>query len=377
MPTLLNPGPLLDLHMTSFATIPNGVQLLADGNMEAAGVAAWIPGTAGVVPSKETVPAPHSGTQYLRLNCNGLGNPFVYQSVCTIGNTYRVTGWARGDGVVTQPNVWQGRDLFTGTISTAWQYFDVTFVAAASTQIRFYGRNVAGNFADYDDITVELCPASTRNLGSLGGVALLGDGVTAATMPTQLSPHGMSFDGGDYLTVANNGVYDFRVGGVDQPFSVEALWLGTEPGAPRFRPIFGKGDIVSVQGGWIFYTSLSTCFRLGDSAGNFFGIAASAAESTVLYKNLSHVVGTYTGSGLVSGTKLYINARQVGTEGTTGIYTGQPNDFRPVYIGRGKVGATTSYGLGVGYNFAIYNWALTPSQVSQQYRKRMAMLQCR
>jgi len=41
--------------------------------------------------------------------------------------------------------------------------------------------------------------AKTKNIGSLGGTATLGDGTTVGTFPTQLNPNGMSFDGGDYL----------------------------------------------------------------------------------------------------------------------------------------------------------------------------------
>jgi len=43
----------------------------------------------------------------------------------------------------------------------------------------------------------------TENIGSLGGTIILGDGTTSTTFPTQVTPKGMSFDGGDYLESEN------------------------------------------------------------------------------------------------------------------------------------------------------------------------------
>ena len=44
----------------------------------------------------------------------------------------------------------------------------------------------------------------TDNKGTIGTTAKLGDGSTASTFPTQLTPHGMSFDGGDYIDLSDD-----------------------------------------------------------------------------------------------------------------------------------------------------------------------------
>ncbi len=49
----------------------------------------------------------------------------------------------------------------------------------------------------------------TENKGTLGGAMIRGDGSTASTQPTQLSPHGNSFDAGDYLKAQNTAVGNY------------------------------------------------------------------------------------------------------------------------------------------------------------------------
>ena len=76
----------------------------------------------------------------------------------------------------------------------------------------------------YDGVT-----AKTRNLGTLGGTVQLGDGTTVGTFPTQVFPHGMSFDGGsDYLLYPDNAALSFGNGVIDQPFSVEVFVRGSD-----------------------------------------------------------------------------------------------------------------------------------------------------
>lgn len=50
--------------------------------------------------------------------------------------------------------------------------------------------------------------------------AVLGDGVTATTFPTLITPRGFSFDGGDYLNLGDNDALSFGNGLTDSPFSV-------------------------------------------------------------------------------------------------------------------------------------------------------------
>jgi hypothetical protein len=128
--------------------------VFADSDMETAGVGSWTVGVPAGALSKETA-SPYSGTQSLRITYSGAANPSIYQSVFTIGRTYRIRGWARGDGTfapyltnVTGPTIW------TGTSSTNWQYFDVTFVALHARGSALRGNMSAAGYVEFDDITV-------------------------------------------------------------------------------------------------------------------------------------------------------------------------------------------------------------------------------
>ncbi len=127
-------------------------QLLTDGDMETSGTGAWTVINSATL-TKETG-TPHGGTQVLRVASTGTINSSARQSsILTIGNTYRIHGYARGDGTAT-PRVSSSTVLFTGTTSTAWQSFDVIFVAKTTSIDLGNGVASAGNYVEYDDVVV-------------------------------------------------------------------------------------------------------------------------------------------------------------------------------------------------------------------------------
>ena len=126
-------------------------QLLTDGDMEASGVAAWSSHQATL--TKETN-NPHYGTQCLRVTATAATANFAYQQVISPNSTYRVTGWARSDGTnVPLVGDWATGARWTGTTSTDWQYFDLTFTPTSSLATRLtlgsYGAD--GNYVEFDD----------------------------------------------------------------------------------------------------------------------------------------------------------------------------------------------------------------------------------
>ncbi len=126
---------------------------LADAAMEASGTASW---TGGGSETKAKVAGNLSGVgaQYLRITQTA-PSPLVYQTVLTSGKTYRVRGWARGDGTAN-PKVSANDSslLWTGTSSVTPQYFDYT-AANTGTQFRLWCMNGAnGNYCDFDDISI-------------------------------------------------------------------------------------------------------------------------------------------------------------------------------------------------------------------------------
>lgn len=131
-----------------------GSELLADGNMEAAGTGSWGSGAATL--SKQTT-SPHGGTQCLRVARTAPGWGYAKQSsLMTVGGTYKFTGWARSDGTEL-PKITDeaGTVRWTGTTSTSWQYFDVTFIAANGNPI--FGSNSAtsSGYVEFDDLSVK------------------------------------------------------------------------------------------------------------------------------------------------------------------------------------------------------------------------------
>lgn len=135
-----------------------GPNLLPDGNMEAAATTLWV-GSGQVTLSKETT-TPHSGSRCLRETIAS-GSIWYVRPVFspTIGRRYKLSGWARGDGtsnpIVTgntgAPTYW------TGTNSTSWQPFSVTFTAASATIIALMWAigGTVGNYVEWDDVTLQ------------------------------------------------------------------------------------------------------------------------------------------------------------------------------------------------------------------------------
>jgi len=132
-------------------TFTVGAELLADGDMEAVGTAAWSAGL-GATLSKQG--SAHGGAQCLRV----LGNVScsAYQTILTVGKIYRVAGWARGDGTAAPAVVHPGSpQLWIGTSSTIWQEFDVVFTATG-TLMQFEKYSGAGaTYIEFDDVSVK------------------------------------------------------------------------------------------------------------------------------------------------------------------------------------------------------------------------------
>jgi hypothetical protein len=167
--------------------------LLPDGSMETAGVAAWTPNNATLT---KTTSSPHGGTQALRITGTG-ANAYCVPAVNPIiaGVQYRLTGWARGDGVASPFVQDLITTIWTGTTSTAWQYFDITWTGVANLKLL----SQTGQYTDYDDLTLYRYWPMTLDTSGRGNHFMFGDGSTSTTFPAKLSQRGYGFDGGDYF----------------------------------------------------------------------------------------------------------------------------------------------------------------------------------
>lgn len=338
------------LPLRSWYYKASGSELLTDGDMEAAGVGDWTALRATL--TKETS-SPHGGTNWLKVLEDGSGNPFASQAILTVGLRYRARGWARSDGtyapkVGDYAGAWWG-----GTTSTSWQYFDVV-ATSAHANFAFYNLAAAasGGYSGFDDVSVELMEAKTDNSGSLGGTVDLGDKSTTTTFPTQLSPHGMSFDGGDYLNLGTS-INSYLLH--DQAFSL--VFSGSSVKAGGYHHILSSKDAVP-RGIDIQFT---------DGQGVRMEIY-DGANYILKYHNLLDVAHTgvftvtYDGSETTAGIKCYFDGKLVaGAEGNSGTFS-STTPSGDINIGRQPTGANY-LASGTKINtLAFYDFELTASQ---------------
>jgi hypothetical protein len=145
-------------------------QLVVDGDMERAGTADWTAIRATISKTTDDV---KSGIQSMRITLTD-ANPSIRQTILTAGNTYRVTGWARGDGVIA-PRVGDviNGNRWSGTTSTDWQYIDFVF-EAGDTRLSLNAQNgLADDWIEFDDVQVTEYTSSMK--GGEANILIDGD----------------------------------------------------------------------------------------------------------------------------------------------------------------------------------------------------------
>ncbi len=128
--------------------------IVADGTMEAAGTSSWTAVNSATL-SKQTG-TPHGGSQVLRIARNAVNNPGANQAILTAGVPTRITGYARSDGSATPfIQISSNGTIWTGTISTAWQPFDVVVVPLVTGNFQIQATTSTGTqYVEFDDVTV-------------------------------------------------------------------------------------------------------------------------------------------------------------------------------------------------------------------------------
>lgn len=144
-----------EMNMPDDSAMP--VNILPDGNMEAANTNAFLP--SGAALSKQT-DTPFEGVRYLRVTNNGSGGGYAQiATVFTEGEIVRAWGRYRSDGQ-TQPVFRHnpaGGNLATGAVdSSDWQYFEVVFRIGAGGLIYLGHSNTTavGTYCDFDDVWI-------------------------------------------------------------------------------------------------------------------------------------------------------------------------------------------------------------------------------
>ncbi len=356
--------PLIDLPLRNSYFQANGVQLLTDGDMEAADTSAW---TASNVSLEKRTDTPYSGTQYMRVTRTG-SSSLVTQTKLTVGKRYKYSIRMRGDGS-GNPGVFHSAFLWQyGGALPASDYILVEgeFTALITT-ISIYPGAADGQYVDIDEFSVQLMEAQTENKGTLGGTAKLGDGSTTTTMPTQLYPHKYNFNGGAYI--------DF-----DQPVITNTNQPWTLVAHVDLKPVDGVAD--EIISNYTAVTAPSILVQRHFTNGFIIYIFSSTNNlktSTFTYFVNTNLNGTLIvsndGSLASGGINLYLNGikQTVTSASMTGTLAAATITAK-LKIGK-DVDNTNYLSAGSKVNtLKIYNRELTPQQVSILHRQLMKSL---
>lgn len=192
--------------------------------------------------------------------------------------------------------------------------------------------------------------AVTKNVGTLGGTATLGNGTTTTTFPTQLAPHGMSFDGTDYLQL--NKIYT----NYQEPFTFAALVYLTNINAEQ--AILSNRD--SSNNGIHFRVYSGGRLQLYIfSSGNYIGRATGA--DALARQGLYSIIGSYDGSATSAGLSIYIDGERVDTsDSNSGAYSSFTSTDK-LNIGR-RPTAANALSNGKVYSPMFLGESITPIQ---------------
>lgn len=153
---------------------------LVDGDMEAADTSAWTAFNGQSDISKVNSDLGMGSTRSLRVDYIGFAFPRASQTVLEIGAKYNIKGWAKSDGN-SQPSVLiNGAGIWTGVISTEWQYFDVDFEGLTRVDLGMNG-GAAGYTVEFDNVQV------TKKLKTYPALLWSTDWGTQITSSTQSS----------------------------------------------------------------------------------------------------------------------------------------------------------------------------------------------
>lgn len=156
-----------------------GPELVADGDMEAAGTAAWTPGQSATLTKEDGNVL--AGTRVLRIAYNGANYPNAGQPLMLVGLVYRISGWARGDGTCIPAAQYDGGFRWVGTSATTWQAFD--FIYVSDTQLfRLHSLTTAAGYSEFDNVSVREVE-SPEIQGATGWGAFESDDVAAGYIP--------------------------------------------------------------------------------------------------------------------------------------------------------------------------------------------------
>jgi hypothetical protein len=188
----------------------------------------------------------------------------------------------------------------------------------------------------------------TENKGSADGTATLGDGTTITTFPTQLSPHGNSTDGGDYLDLGTCPTTN-----TNQIFTIGGLFTLV---AGAYHPLISSSN-ASTAGFELRMEAGAVYAYIWSSSGNYEG-----RYTATNYLNGKHTIFvTYDGSLAAAGMTIYVDGEEItSTPASAGtlIASAITNNL---FVGKNTASSFAGSGIEWREPF-LYSNELTPSQ---------------
>lgn len=147
------------------------VEVLADGDCES--TTGWTGDTDSVLSVETASPDSDNAIRITAVTpLAGAQTPSMSQSVMVIGKEYRITGRARSDGTHLPKVGTKGTGVFwTGTNSTSWQDFDVTFTADhAEIELLFTTTDPGvGEYVEFNTLSLKRTTSDISQLTDLSG----------------------------------------------------------------------------------------------------------------------------------------------------------------------------------------------------------------
>lgn len=157
-------------------------EFLVDGDMEAVGVADWTAGNSATLTKQTT--NPYAGAQVLRVAYNAVNDPYASQTALSNDLTYRLTGYARSDGTgVPKVEHPVSTILWTGTTSTSWQFFDITFTSSLTSQVLAFKTVISGaGYCEFDQVSLAESLPGDRTVYGEADPTVNPDGICSAAL---------------------------------------------------------------------------------------------------------------------------------------------------------------------------------------------------
>ena len=179
----------------------------------------------------------------------------------------------------------------------------------------------------------------------------------------KVSNYSFDFDGmDDYVDCGDSDDFSFGNGTTDSPFSISA-WIKMDD-ASAFRV---ATKYVNANREYLFTTDTSDrlSFALYDNSNGSRIQRKYNTALTSFQGQWINVIGTYDGSSLSSGIKIYLNGTRVDDiDGNLGTYIAMENTTQPLEIGRSNL---TSFSNGKIDEAAIFNTELSSADALAIY----------